>query len=222
MEKRKININKAEVIRFLGYREKRPGKDVMSIIDECENALQEVMMPAFTFRILGLRHKYEGIDVMGTDLTLEGNDIARHLSGCDRCALMAATVSIGADRLIKSYEAQDMTKALVADAVASAAVEALCDDAVTEISNRTRSFLTWRYSPGYGDLSLDIQPVLLDILNAQRQVGITLGENNIMIPRKSVTAIIGLSNRSLDLGRQSCEKSCKNCRMRYKCAYSEY
>lgn len=49
-----------------------------------------------------------------------------------------------------------------------------------------------RFSPGYGDLPLALQPDLLNFLNAQRWVGITVGETLLMSPMKSVTAIMGI------------------------------
>ena len=49
-----------------------------------------------------------------------------------------------------------------------------------------------RYSPGYGDLSLSVQKDVLNILNADKILGIKLGENLLMIPKKSITAIQGV------------------------------
>ena len=59
------------------------------------------------------------------------------------------------------------------------------------------STLTPRFSPGYGDLSLDLQTDLIRITEAQKHIGITLSENLIMIPTKSVTAIIGIKQHKM-------------------------
>ena len=50
-----------------------------------------------------------------------------------------------------------------------------------------------RFSPGYGDLSITIQKDFLQALNADKTVGLSLSEGNLMIPEKSVTAFIGVS-----------------------------
>ena len=217
---KKIEIDRSEVMRYLGYRTKKADEKMLALIDECEEELQRAIMPSYTFRILGLERVKEGISVVSTPLILEGVDISRHLAGCSRCAIFAATVSLGADRLIKSLEARDMTRAYITDAIAGAAVEAVCDQAESEIAFRAKSFRTWRYSPGYGDFPLETQPLLLDVLNAGKLLGITVGENNIMIPSKSVTAVIGLSDHPIDLTRQGCHRSCNNCRMRSRCSFS--
>ena len=51
---------------------------------------------------------------------------------------------------------------------------------------------TRRYSPGYGDLPLSVQPALLDALDAGRRLGVTLTESLLMVPMKSVTAVVGI------------------------------
>lgn len=52
--------------------------------------------------------------------------------------------------------------------------------------------INWRYSPGYGNLDISIQRELLKSLDAERTIGLTASSHNILIPRKSVTAIIGV------------------------------
>ena len=49
---------------------------------------------------------------------------------------------------------------------------------------------TMRYSPGYGDWPLAKQSQLLKLVGSDR-IGVTLTESSIMIPRKSVSAVIG-------------------------------
>jgi cobalamin-dependent methionine synthase I len=55
-----------------------------------------------------------------------------------------------------------------------------------------------RFSPGYGDLPLNVQAKFLEIMQASKKLGIYLNESDLMIPRKSVTAILGVfENKSL-------------------------
>lgn len=50
--------------------------------------------------------------------------------------------------------------------------------------------LTFRYAPGYGDWTLDAQPMIMKMLESEK-IGVRLNEANIMIPRKSVSAALG-------------------------------
>ena len=55
--------------------------------------------------------------------------------------------------------------------------------------------LTGRFSPGFGDFELKWQRDVLDFLRADNLIGIKLGKNYVMTPRKSVTAIMGVCDK---------------------------
>ena len=75
--------------------------------------------------------------------------------------------------------------------------------------------MTDRYSPGYGDLPLTLQPQLLSLLDAARQIGLTLTDTCLMTPRKSVTALFGLSGRPP--ARHA--SGCQSCSLKETCSY---
>ena len=54
-----------------------------------------------------------------------------------------------------------------------------------------------RYSPGYGDFSLDHQQDVIALLGAGKELGITLTEGALMAPGKSVTALIGAEKQDI-------------------------
>ena len=49
-----------------------------------------------------------------------------------------------------------------------------------------------RYSPGYGDFALENQKGIFNLLSPSKYTGLTLKDNMIMVPEKSVTAVIGI------------------------------
>ena len=49
-----------------------------------------------------------------------------------------------------------------------------------------------RFSPGYGDLPLDVQRPLFAALDVPRKIGVSLTDSLLMAPSKSVSAIIGI------------------------------
>ncbi len=198
-------LNKSEALRYMGYGKTAPDENVLAMMDECEKALLTVIKPCFTYHIFDIEHVDNGVAVLGTSMILEGKSVSEHLANCDRCVLLAATLSAHADRIIRRYEATDMTRAVMADFLASAAVEQVCDMADEQVRKEFSDFhQTWRFSPGYGDLPLDIQGQFLDVLQAQKRIGLNATENNILTPRKSVTAVIGLSVHDIPKGRRGC------------------
>ncbi len=109
-----------------------------------------------------------------------------------------------------------MGAAVILDACGSAWVEAGCDEAERELKERlSPRYLTDRFSPGYGDLPLAVQPAMLGALNAERRLGVHLTESLLMTPSKSVTAVLGVS----DEPQPARVRGCGYCAMRETCDY---
>lgn len=66
-------------------------------------------------------------------------------------------------------------------------------------------YLRPRFSPGYGDFPLSAQKEILDGLEAGKRIGITLTEGYLMMPSKSVTAVIGVSRTPAACTIEGCE-----------------
>ena len=208
---------KSEVLRYLGRKGHTVPPDLDGLVDECIALMRE----AAVFRQIHLTFPIsmgaEGIEPVGTGLILRGKDITRHLSGCWQAVLLAATLGAGADALINRWKRVDQTRSLVLDACATQLIEEGCDEIQRQIWAEAASrglAATGRFSPGYGDLSLEVQPGILEALNAGRRIGLTCTEHYIMLPRKSVTALIGLSeNAVIHTG------GCVNCNLYDKCGF---
>lgn len=191
-----------------------PDEAFTALVDNCEKALQKTAQPRVIYRVLPLSR--DGDSLSAGALPLPGTDIAKHLAGCDRILLMAATLSGQADQLIHRAGISDMTRSLALDALASAGIEQICNRAELVFQEQLPGvYFTWRFSPGYGDLPLELQPRILQLLDAQKRLGLTVTAENILIPRKSVTALIGLSEQPLKKGA----RGCATCRMRETCAF---
>ena len=101
---------------------------------------------------------------------------------------------------------------VLACCAAAAAAEAFCDEVNDNLRLQAESeglYLRPRFSPGYGDLSLDCQRTFLRMLNAGKEIGLTLTDSGLMVPIKSVTAIIGISSVPTACHRQGCEACAK-------------
>lgn len=209
----KINID--EALRYMGYKDNIDIDNIKDIIKKCERELLSSANLRYCYRVFDIE-KTDVINVKNTELVLSGKSIYNHLNECDRVILMAATLSDKVDKLISLLNIKDMTSALITDAMASAMIEELCTKAEEEIRKELNiKYTTWRFSPGYGDLPIDIQKDFIKTINADRQIGLTLTDSNILIPRKSVTAIIGISDSPLPRKKQGCAV----CNMNKSCLY---
>lgn len=62
------------------------------------------------------------------------------------------------------------------------------------MGRRAGRYLTGRYSPGYGDWPITVQPLVAAALDTARRAGLCVTDSNLMTPRKSVTALLGVSD----------------------------
>ena len=210
------SIDQTEALRYLGYGENTPDEKIQEIINDCEQELLKVIAPRFLYRRFDIMREDKNIFLDNCKLKLTGTDINSHLTDCNSLVLMCVTLSVGADKLIRINQINDMTRAVILDSLASAAVEQVCNKVEEEIRNEFPNlYQTWRYSPGYGDLTIDIQHDFLNVLNAQKKIGLCVNESNILIPRKSVTAIIGLSEHEITQKKRGCQ----SCNLRETCTF---
>lgn len=169
-----------EILRYAGCREADEG--VRARLTEC---LAEAL-PMLTYTVCFT-------DVDPTPFTARSDKLQKHLDGCERVLLMAATVGVGIDRLITKYGRLSPAKALLLQAIGAERIEALCDAFCDALSEETGSSPRPRFSPGYGDLPLSVQREVVGLLQAEKHVGVTLNDSFLMSPSKSVTAFVGLS-----------------------------
>ena len=98
-----------------------------------------------------------------------------------------------------------MLRALALDCCASALVEQLCDRAEQQVhASFPGCHSPFRFSPGYGDLPLEVNTPLLNLLDAPRTIGLCTTSSHLLTPRKSVTALLGLSDHPVETHKRSC------------------
>ena len=126
---------------------------------------------------------------------IEGTKIGKHLAGCDKVILLAVTVGEAIEDMVtKRFADGEYASSVLLDAAATTAVEQLADGMEKAIKPKMAAQgygMRWRFSPGYGDWPLEQQPELIRVTKCE-SIGITLSESKMLVPRKSVTAIIGL------------------------------
>ena len=188
-------------------------EQIQTLIDLAEREVQ----PHAVIRRFGMD---EDGCLNGTALIPQGKDVCRMLSGCHEAVLLAVTLGAGSERMLLKAQAKSSTEAVLLDAVLSAAIEAVCDaqEAALRVELAARGmYLTDRFSPGYGDMPLAQTREICAVLSADKTIGLTVSQSGIMIPRKSVTAIMGVSRAPVSRRPSGCAA----CSMRGRCALSK-
>lgn len=170
--------------------------------------------PRHVCKVCELDFQGEEIFLRGTAVVLKGGTALKMLAQCHRAALLACTLGARFDLALTAMQARDMARAVILDACGSALVEQGCDEAEKELSARFPGrYLTDRFSPGYGDLPLELQRDICAALDTPRRLGLHVTESLLLNPVKSVTAVIGLSDRP----QMARIRGCAYCQMRERC-----
>lgn len=212
--------NKLEILRYLGYKNQNIDNITNRLIEDTMDEINFLIKERYIYKFFDISRSKGKLWLRDSNLKLVGKDIKNHLNNSKVCVLIGATIGHEVDTKIRFYEKISMTKALILDACATVAIEEICDKVCKEIESKLiidNKVLTTRYSPGYGDLPLDIQNDFLLTLDARKSIGLTASSHSILIPRKSVTAIAGVINRE----EKKEEISCINCNKYSTCKFSK-
>ena len=194
--------DRAEILRYLRMGSAAPDATLAERIDAVEAEVLAVARPRHLADLVPLCSLPDEPTARGGDipvaaeeaalrigpLTLRSAALRRALRGARRAYLFAATLGHEVDLLLRRYAATDSADLLIAQAAATAVLEGYADEACETLEGPR----TPRFSPGYGDLPLEVQRDFLAAVDGQRRLGITLTDTSLMIPSKSVTAIIGV------------------------------
>ena len=173
-----------DIMRYSGCRNSKDER----LTTLCKECLAELTAK------LTLKAVFAEVSVEFTDDTAdfgfykaESKSLKTFLGGSSKAFVFAATVGIGADMLINRYSTLSPSKAIIMDGCATAAIECWCDYLCREVFAVPEQE---RFSPGYGDLPLDMQPSILSYLDAHLNIGLAMTDSYLLTPTKSVTAIV--------------------------------
>ena len=189
----------SETARYLGYQKiSAPDEQISELIKVAADEMLQVIQPQAVYEQFDLRVEYDepagtGI-VEFSDVIIPSKDLARNLRDCSQVVIFASTLGPQCDQLIRRTQVKDQVKAAVFQATGAMYIEK-CVDLLNEKISReaeAQSKTTRpRFSPGYGDVPLEVQKDFFRLLPCSR-IGLTLMDTLIMSPEKSVTAFVGI------------------------------
>lgn len=173
------DYNISEILR---YAASKPTKEIDELLNECIKELEGKL----SYRVC-----YTELTHEGHFESIKSNLLEKYLVGCEKYILFAATIGIEIDRLISKYSRISPAKAHMFQAIGAERTEALCDMFCGDMKEQYLHTKP-RVSPGYGDMPLEMQREVFEILDCPRKIGVSLGDSLLMSPSKSVTAFIGV------------------------------
>lgn len=138
------------------------------------------------------QHEYISVeDLMNVDKELTGKseDLVFYLEGCTEAVVFATTLGVNVDAYSKKLQSRDMSLAVIYDSLASALLEFYTDEYENGLSLGAHTF---RFAPGYGDIPIELNYIIIDALSISKKIGIYKSSNNMMLPQKSMITFCGL------------------------------
>lgn len=171
----------SEILRYAGCKE--ADGEVTALMHSC----MEEIKKAVDYRVCWCEADAEikdGICRVGP-IAAKSRGLSEYLKNSSCAVIFGATLGVEVDRLIAKYGRISPARALMIQAVGAERIESLCDIFCMEQTGQKS-----RFSSGYGDLSLDVQRDIFELLDCPRRIGLTLNDSLLMSPSKSVTAFV--------------------------------
>lgn len=180
-----------ETARYMGYKHGAvPSPEICEMIERAYQELLTLVHPKYIYKEYGFIRTDSGIIVDGIEFTSQ--KLLNHLKNSSSVILFGATLGQGADALVRKYSVTDTVMTSVVHCVGASMVENLCNQACDELKNSVKGVHRPRFSPGYGGLDISSQADFFKLLPLTKRLGISLSENYMMTPTKTVTAFIGV------------------------------
>ncbi len=196
MQARLQEVDKRMALAFLGVRGEC-SQELSDCIARAASELLDCAAPRLTYRIFD----WSGAAHSQLFPFYESTDAVRLLHGCDRAVLFAVTLGAAVDARLRRLQVIDMSRALLFDACANAAVETVCNNFCTDTSVQYGE-VTPRFSPGYGDVPISVQAEVAKLLRLPEALGVHLTQSGLLVPQKTVTAIFGIRSAKTDCKKE--------------------
>ena len=187
-----------EILHYLGYTRPQVTEEDRELIDRFRPMVQPVLAGRGCYSRYPIECVGDGRIRMPYG-EIFSKDLTANLHDCSEIYLMAVTIGAPFDRLLQRTRLSSMAEVAVFQAIGAASVEYVIDSLNAKLRQEAEAegyFVRPRYSPGFGDYTLEHQKRIFELLQPGRYAGITLRDTLIMTPEKSVTALMGIGKNN--------------------------
>ena len=191
-----------EALRYIGIKQGKADEEIKKKVYETFLEVEKCVRPKYVYGIFNIDKEDKKVQIQGTTCCIESNDVARLFENSKSCIILAATLGIDADQEIS------IRQKIIIDQV--------CDEAEQKLIDvlKENQYFTMRFSPGYGDVPLEVSRDIIKILSCEKRIGLSLTMSDMLVPTKSITALIGISSK-----KENRQKSCGKCNLVKTCMY---
>jgi len=204
----------------IGARSKlRP--ELMHVLHELLATIEDLHLlePTIAYEFHSINEVFhDGLPLKGSE-SIGGSLLSSVLPSAKELAVLVCTIGPHLEEKVACYSSRnELLQALMLDGIGSAAVDLLGQEACHFISNEASSHghqASSPISPGMPGLPISEQRKLFQLVPAE-QIGVHLTSSAMMVPRKSVSMIIGIGP---DMPTWMQDEVCNRCRINKTCLY---
>ena len=192
----RFNINRRRVLLDIGYTsDSEASVRMVSLVnDYIENAHQYIA-PSFSYTVRDIVLVTGNSVTIEYDVVFESEVISKLLEKANKVAVFVVTIgNYLEDSAAQLAEDGLVLQSAVLHSIGSDAAEKLADSVesqISEVAHNQGLTITRRFSPGYCDWNVTQQKMVFQAMRGDC-AGVSLTDSCLMIPRKSISGIIGI------------------------------
>jgi hypothetical protein len=214
-----LSLTPDDVLRGQGADPERIHARKPALLNAASMALQEgfpILHPAAMFHHAKvIEHRHERVILEGGNV-LAGPLVAHHLAGAEQVVLVLATIGADLEQRSSTLMGENPLLGLALDGLGNAAVEFLGQQVCSRIGERAGIdglTASTPLSPGEPDWPVEVgQPQIFALLDPS-QIGIQLTSGGMMVPKKSISFVVGIGPKMAQTDL------CDLCSLRERCRY---
>ena len=198
-----INIDSKKILSQIGYEDDyEPSARIKSLVDDYIENYHNLVESTYSYTFRNIE-SVDGDSVYLSDSIIFKSKVISNLcKRCDKLAIFVLTIGSHLEEMVDYLSENGLVlQATVLDAIGSGAAEqmaALIEERIRNVAGMRSQHISRRFSPGYCDWKVNQQEVIFKILNDDT-AGVSLTDEYLMIPRKSVSGIIGIGDTDSDV-----------------------
>jgi len=207
-----ITIDKHQILCQIGYADDyEPSARIKSLVNDYIENYHNLIDFSCSYIIRDIESVQENRVNIENSITLTSKVISQLLKRCEEVAIFVLTIGNHLEDMV-AYLAEHglVLQATVLDAIGSDAAEQMAvfvEERIRNIASSLGLSISRRFSPGYCDWDVDQQEMIFRALNGN-SAGVRLTEEYLMLPRKSMSGIIGIGSSRSNIDNYNPCKSC--------------
>lgn len=191
-------FRRREIYRYLQLEGRAPDEATAADVERNLKQLHDTVVLQLAASLHPVT-KERGSIVFG-DLSTTSVVLQKNMKTSEYALLFAMTLGPAVDRLISRLLITSKADAFITDACCAEYLESCANCYCAQVRDEAaqQGFIAHpRFSPGFADFGLEFQWPLIRSLQADKKMHIALTQGNMLVPTKTITALMGLDRRNV-------------------------